>query len=232
MTIANNLHNIQSAIAETARNCGRDPSSIKLIAVSKRHSIASIKEAMEAGQFLFGENYIQEAADKRQNIDETAAFHFIGHIQSNKAKQAAELFSMVETVDRYKLAKVLNNHLERLGRKLDILVQVNIGQDPKKSGISPDKAGDLLRQIKSLSQIRPLGLMTIPPFSNNGEETRVHFKNLRTLSIELASQGLFSDNSNVELSMGMSQDFKTAIEEGSTIIRIGTAIFGQRPSIP
>jgi len=232
MTIANNLHNIQDTIAETARNCGRDPSSIKLIAVSKRHSIASIKEAMEAGQFLFGENYIQEAADKRKHINDTALFHFIGHIQSNKAKQAAELFSMVETVDRYKLAKTLNNHLERLGRKLDILVQVNIGQDPKKSGISPEKAGDLLKQIASLPHIRPLGLMTIPPFSKNSEETRVHFKNLRILSSDLASQGLFSDNSNVELSLGMSQDFKTAIEEGATIIRIGTAIFGQRPSIP
>lgn len=232
MTIADNLHKIQNAIAETAKNCGRTPSSIKLIAVSKRHSITAIKEAMEAGHFLFGENYIQEAADKRQNINDTAAFHFIGHIQSNKAKQAAKLFSMVETVDRYKLAKALNNHLEKLGRKLDILIQVNIGQDPKKSGISPEKAGELLKQIKLLPHLRPVGLMTIPPFSENNEETRVHFRNLRSLSIDLASQGLFSDNSNVELSMGMSQDFKIAIEEGATIIRIGTAIFGQRPSIP
>lgn len=230
MTIANNLHTIRKSITETASNCGRDPLSIKLVAVSKRHSIASIKEAMEAGQFLFGENYMQEAAEKRKNIPDPALFHFIGHIQSNKAKQAAELFSMVETVDRYKLAKALNNHLERLGRKLDILVQVNIGQDPKKSGIVPEKAGELLKQIASLPHIRPLGLMTIPPFSENNEETRVHFRNLRTLGIDLANQELFIDNNSVELSMGMSQDFQTAIEEGSTIIRIGTAIFGQRPS--
>jgi PLP dependent protein len=230
MTIANNLHNILDAIAETACNCGRDPSTIKLIAVSKRHSIASIQEAMKAGHFLFGENYIQEAADKIKNINDTASFHFIGHIQSNKAKQAAELFSLVETVDRYKLARALNNHLERLGKKLDILVQVNIAQDPKKSGISPEQAGELLQQIASLPQIRPLGLMTIPPFSKNSEETRVHFRNLRILSSDLASQGYFFDNNSVELSMGMSQDFRTAIEEGATIVRIGTAIFGQRLS--
>jgi len=138
---------------------------------------------------------------------------------------------LVETVDRYKLAKALNKHLERLDRKLDILVQVNIGQDPKKSGISPEQTGELLQQIASLPHIRPLGLMTIPPFSENSEEARVHFRNLRILSNDLASQGLFYDNNSVELSMGMSQDFKTAIEEGATIIRIGTAIFGQRPSI-
>lgn len=231
MTIANNLHNIQKTITETARNCGREPSSIKLVAVSKRHPITSILEAIEAGQLLFGENYMQEAAEKRQSIPDSANFHFIGHIQSNKAKQAAELFSMVETVDRYKLAKALNKHLERLGRTLDILVQINIGQDPKKSGVAPEKAKELLKQIAELPNIRPLGLMTIPPFSETSEESRIHFKNLRTLSCDIAREELFYDNHNIELSMGMSQDFKTAIEEGATIIRIGTAIFGQRPHI-
>lgn len=229
MSIATNIRNIQDAISKTAQSCGRPPSSIKLIAVSKYHSIASIKEAMEAGQLYFGENYIQEAAEKRHNIEDSAMFHFIGHIQSNKAKLAAELFSMVETVDRYKLAKALNDHLMKLDRKLDILIQVNIGEDPKKSGVSPEKTGELLKQIAALSQLRPMGLMTIPPFSTNNEKTRIYFRGLNALGKELAKQELFSDNTSVELSMGMSQDFKTAIEEGSTIIRIGTAIFGKRP---
>lgn len=231
MSIANNLHNIRESIKKTAISCNRDPSSIKLIAVSKRHTIASIKEAMAAGQFYFGENYIQEAAEKRRGIDDRAKFHFIGHIQSNKAKLAAELFSMVETVDRYKLAQALNSHLIKLDRKLDILIQVNIGEDPKKSGIPPGEAEAFLKKIGPLSQLRPMGLMTIPPFSPDNEQTRVHFRNLNNLAKELANQELFLDNSSFELSMGMSQDFETAIEEGATIIRIGTAIFGKRTDI-
>lgn len=230
MTIASNLKHIQDSIANTARDCGRKASSIKLIAVSKRHPVASIEEAMKTGQIYFGENYIQEAVEKCRHLKTNMArFHFIGHLQSNKAKQAAETFDMIETVDRIKLAKALNKHLEKLDRKLDILIQVNIGEDPNKSGTSPEKAGEILREISRLPNIRPLGLMTIPPLSANNEESRVHFRNLYKLSNELAQQELFTDNNNVELSMGMSQDFKTAIEEGATIIRIGTAIFGQRP---
>ena len=231
MSISDNLRKIRNSITNTALTCNRDPAAIKLIAVSKRHSIDSINDAIKAGQVHFGENYIQEAAKKIECISNTAFFHFIGHIQSNKAKQAAELFSMVETVDRYKLAKSLNNHLKKLDKKLDILIQVNIGEDPKKSGVSPKKAEELLKQISELSQIRPVGLMTIPPFSQNNEETRIHFRNLNKLSKELADKNLFTDNNNVELSMGMSQDFTTAIEEGATIIRVGTAIFGDRPEL-
>ncbi len=228
MTIKQNLQTIRNTITETAIDCGRDPSSIKLVAVSKRHSIACIEEAMAAKQYLFGENYIQEAQEKIDSLP-GADFHFIGHIQSNKAKIAAELFSMIETVDRYKLAKALNKHLEKLDRELNILIQVNIGKDLNKSGIAPEKTGEFLQQIRSFSRIHPLGLMTIPPFSTDNEETRIHFQNLRLLSSELAEQGLFADNTKVELSMGMSHDYKIAIAEGATIIRVGTAIFGKRP---
>ena len=229
MTIAENLHTIENGIAETAKEYDRDPASIKLIAVSKRHSMDSINEATRAGQFLFGENYIQEASEKIKTAHKNAAFHFIGHIQSNKAKQASELFSMIETVDRYKLARLLNNHLEKLDRQLDILIQVNIGQDPNKSGVSPKKTEELLKQIKSLKQLRPLGLMTVPPFTRDNKIAKIHFRNLRLLSIDLAKQNLFANNDCVELSMGMSHDYKIAIQEGATIIRIGTAIFGKRP---
>ena len=228
MTIAARLSFIQKTITDTAIDCGRDPSTIKLVAVSKHHSIASIEEAVETGQHLFGENYIQEAAEKRKQIDNRAAFHFIGHVQTNKAKLAAKIFTMVETVDRYKLAKVLNTHMEKLGRSMDILIQVNIGRDENKSGIEPEKTKELLEQIKHFDRLHPLGLMTIPPYTTNPEDVRKYFKRLYCLGRDLAEQKLFADNMNIELSMGMSQDFKIAIEEGATIIRVGTAIFGAR----
>lgn len=228
MTIGDRLKFIRTSIAKTALDCGRDPASIKLIAVSKRHSIASIEEAIKAGQHLFGENYIQEAAEKKHQIDSTAAFHFIGHVQSNKAKLAAELFTMIETVDRYKLAKRLDAQLNKIDREMDILIQVNIGRDEKKSGVEPEKTEELLKQIKPLHRLRPLGLMTIPPYTNNPEETRICFKRLHRLGNDLADKKLFTDNMNIELSMGMSHDYKIAIEEGATIIRVGTAIFGIR----
>lgn len=131
MIIAENLHTIRRTITDAARNCGRDPSAVKLVAVSKHQPTSSIIEAIAAGQNVFGENYIQEAEDKCHEIGKAAAFHFIGHLQSNKAKLAAELFTMIETVDRYKLAKALHSHLEKLDKTLDILIQVNIGRDPK-----------------------------------------------------------------------------------------------------
>jgi pyridoxal phosphate enzyme (YggS family) len=232
MTISDNLVLLRKEIAEIAKGCQRSPSSIKLLAVSKRHPIGSIEEALEAGQQIFGENYIQEAVEKCKQLSHRAQFHFIGHIQSNKAKQAAEFFSLVETVDRYKLAKSLNGHLDRLGRTLDIMVQVNIGEDPDKSGVPPNDTALLLEKISTLPRIRCQGLMTIPPLCHNAEEARLHFRNMRILSQDLASRKLFADNNRVELSMGMSRDFKTAIEEGATIIRVGTAIFGQRPVTP
>ncbi len=228
MSIAKNIHSIRDAMADAAKGCNRDPESIRLIAVSKRHPLSSIRTAMQAGQFLFGENYIQEASEKIKAIPGQATFHFIGHIQSNKAKQAAELFDMIETVDRFKLAKALNNHCKKLDKKLDILIQVNIGNDPNKAGVSPEKAEELLQQLIPLRQLRPLGLMTIPPLSKNTEITRKHFKNLRLLGTTLGKKKLFASH-GVELSMGMSHDFKIAIEEGATIIRVGTSIFGKRP---
>lgn len=228
MSISNNLQNIRKSISETALACNRDPAAIKLLAVSKRHSVHSIREAIAADQFLFGENYIQEAQEKCRVID-NAAFHFIGHVQSNKAKLAAELFTMVETVDSFKLAKALNKHLEKIDKELDILIQVNIGRDPKKSGATPEETASLLKDMRSLPHIRAKGLMTIPPFSTDPEESRGHFRNLRLLSVRCAAQNLFFDNDKVELSMGMSHDYVAAIEEGSTFVRVGTAIFGQRP---
>lgn len=230
--IADNLQTIRTTITDTARNCGRDPFTVKLVAVSKRQPSASIIEAIAAGQNVFGENYIQEAADKCREIGPAASFHFIGHLQSNKAKLAAELFTMIETVDRYKLAKALHSQLEKLDKTLDILIQVNIGRDPKKSGVLPEEAQNLLKQISSLSRLRPKGLMTMPPFTVDQNESRIHFKSLHLLAHQLGEEDLFYNNESIELSMGMSHDFPIAIEEGATLIRIGTAIFGERLPSP
>jgi pyridoxal phosphate enzyme (YggS family) len=227
--IDRNLQDIREKILTTAIKCGRDPATIQLVAVSKKFPAADIQKAIRAGQLLFGENYIQEAAQKKTEIGDTASFHFIGHLQSNKAKLAAQIFQMIETVDRVKLATALNKELKLLGKSLDILVQVNIGQETQKSGVLPQDAEDLLKQLIPLSNLRIRGLMTIPPHHDNPEHTRPHFQALRILAEELKRKAYFFDNKHVELSMGMSSDYTIAIEEGATLIRIGTALFGHRP---
>jgi PLP dependent protein len=226
--IENNLKHIKDTIRSTATKCGRNPADIKLIAVSKRFPASAILEASQYGQTIFGENYIQEAALKHEEVGGKIQLHFIGHLQSNKAKIAASIFDMIETVDNYKLAKTLNRHAENLNRDLKILIQVNIGKDPHKSGVLPEETEKLLESISHLPKLQICGLMTIPPLENTPEESRLHFKKLRELSEILAPKGYFHNQSTIELSMGMSSDYTVAIEEGATLIRIGTAIFGQR----
>jgi PLP dependent protein len=227
--ILSNLQKIRLQIQESARKCGRDPAAIRLVAVSKKCPPSSLQEAMEAGQFLFGENYIQEAVQKKAETGDAALFHFIGHLQSNKVRPAAQTFQMIETIDRFKLAAALDKELKLQGRSMDILVQVNIGREPQKSGVLPEDTEKLLTQIIPLSSLRIRGLMTIPPFAEHPEQTRPHFQALRLLAEEMQHQRYFFDNIHVELSMGMSGDYPVAIEEGATLLRVGTAIFGDRP---
>jgi pyridoxal phosphate enzyme (YggS family) len=228
--ISDNINIIREKIAQAASRCGRSPENIKLVAVSKRFPASVIKEAFKGGQTLFGENYIQEVQQKRAEVPAGVHFHFIGHLQTNKAKIAAESCTMIETVDRLKLARVLGKHLEKLSTSMDILVQVNIGEDSNKSGVSINDTEKLLVELKSIPQIRVCGLMTIPPIEPSPEDSRPHFRNLRLLADELSGKDLFADNNRIELSMGMSGDFHIAIEEGATIVRVGTAIFGNRPA--
>ncbi|MBU0665546.1 MAG: YggS family pyridoxal phosphate-dependent enzyme [Proteobacteria bacterium] len=228
--IDHNLQDIRKNISTAALQCGRDPATIRLVAVSKKFPASDIKKAIEAGQFLFGESYIQEAAQKKTEIGDAASFHFIGHLQSNKAKLAAQIFQMIETVDRYKLAATLDKELKLQGKTLDVLIQVNIGQEPQKSGVLLQDAEELFKQLIPLSNLKIRGLMTIPPYHDNPEHTRPHFQALRMLAEELKEKGYFFDNNHVELSMGMSSDYTIAIEEGATLIRIGTALFGHRPT--
>jgi PLP dependent protein len=226
--IADNLQSVRRNITVVAHRCGRNPEGIRLVAVSKTFPVRDMKEALASGQFLFGENYIQEAEAKYNELDDQVQLHFIGHLQSNKAHIATRIFQMIETVDRIKLAVALNRYLIQSSRIMDILIQVNIGRDDKKSGIAPENTEDLLKEISSLSNLRPLGLMTIPAFSEDPEKSRPFFQELCQLAEDLRSKKLFFDNSRVELSMGMSHDYHVAIEEGATLIRVGTAIFGDR----
>ena len=227
--IAENLNHITEHIAQCAQASGRSPAEVQLVAVSKNVAAPSVREAIAAGHSVFGENYLQEAQIKVTEIGKQARFHFIGHLQSNKAKAAAELFDVIETVDSLKLAAALSRHLGTMQRTLKILIQVNIGYETNKSGAKPEEVENLLREIKNLPNIKAVGLMTIPPMCQEMESARPYFRKMRELVCHLSSLGLFADGEKVELSMGMSDDYPVAIEEGATIVRIGTAIFGSRP---
>lgn len=226
--ISDNLLKIRKQIADAAARSGRDPAEIELLAVSKRIDTTKIREAYEYGQLLFGENYVQEAGKKIAQLDKSISWHFIGHLQSNKAKLAVQLFQMIETVDRFKIAQVLNTHAAEIGKSLDILLQVNIGQEKQKSGVEPQDAELFLRKLDSMENLRVRGLMIMPPFSSDSEKTRPYFRALKKMADRFQAQGYFADDASVVLSMGMSNDFTVAIEEGSTLVRVGTAIFGQR----
>ncbi len=227
--ICDNLALIRSQIVQSAEKCGRNPNEIRLVAVSKRMPAEAVAEAIQCGQLIFGENYLQDAREKIEQLDDSLQWHFIGHLQSNKARLAAELFQVIETVDRLKIARSLDRHAGELDKILDILIQVNVGREPQKSGILPEDLMELIEKITPLANLRIRGLMTMPPYGREAEESRPWFRKLKQLSTELTEHGILKKDEPVELSMGMSGDFKVAIEEGATLIRVGTAIFGPRP---
>ena len=232
MTIASNLFAIHERIANAAARAGRNPADVALMAVSKTQSAANIIEAYDAGHRLFGENRVQEFADKFPQLAELkdARFHMIGHLQSNKATKAAEIFHAVDSIDSPKLAQRLNDAAQLLGKMIDILIEINVGGEKAKSGIAPasPEIDTILSQAPAWTNLRIRGLMTVPPYTDDPEGARPHFRRLRELRDRLASRNLPAVNLDM-LSMGMSHDFEIAIEEGSTCVRIGTAIFGERP---
>lgn len=227
-TVAENIEAIRVRIRAAAERAGRDPQSVRLVAVSKRQSLAAIREAMACGQVVFGENYLQEAEEKVAALGQGVVWHCIGHLQSNKARIAAEIFACIETLDRLKLAKALETRLAELGKTMPVLVQVNVGGEAQKAGVAPKQAGQLCRELQQFPHLKLQGLMTMPPFVENPEESRPCFRQLRLLGEELAAQGLIGQHGPVQLSMGMSGDFEVAIEEGATLVRVGTALFGER----
>ncbi len=228
MQIKNNLEQIQASIRQTAIDCGRNPEEINLIGVSKRKPESLIKEAIEAGHRDFGENYIQEAMEKIDSLGkDSACWHFIGHLQSNKAKFAVKYFDLIHTVDKLKLAKEINKQALKIRKTQEILLQINIAEENTKSGADKGQVLDLVKEISQLDHISLRGLMCMPPFFADPEEARGYFKAVKTISNEIRD----ADLPGVEmehLSMGMSNDFAVAIEEGATLVRVGTAIFGSR----
>jgi pyridoxal phosphate enzyme (YggS family) len=226
--IRENLEKIRKRIDQAAKRSGRDPDRVQLIAVSKKMPAEFIEEAISYGQKSFGENYLQEAVEKIKHFATDISWHFIGRLQSNKAAAVADSFTMVETVDRLKIARALDRYMKEQGRVLPILIQVNIGSEPQKSGVLPEDTVGLLTEMQALSGLLIKGLMVMPPYSPDPEATRPYFRRTRELAENLQGKGLLASQEAVEISMGMSGDFEVAVEEGATLVRIGTALFGQR----
>jgi len=226
--IARNLEETRGRLAAAALRAGRDPAAVRLVAVTKTVSLDRLQEAVAAGQTHFGENYLQEAKAKIAALGAGLTWHFVGHLQSNKAKAAVEFFDLIHSVDRLRLARALEEAAARRGKVQDILIQVNLAGEESKSGAAPSDVENLMREISRMSHLRVQGLMTMPPWFPDPEEVRPYFQALRELRERLRSLGLVAGNLP-ELSMGMTGDFEVAVEEGATLVRIGTAIFGARP---
>jgi pyridoxal phosphate enzyme (YggS family) len=231
MSIKQNVAQVRERIAAAASRAGRDPGEITLMAVSKTFAPEYIREAYAAGLRVFGENRVQEFAGKAEGLRDLPGteWHMIGHLQANKAAKAAELFTAVDSVDSVRLAEKLNSFARELGRKLGALIEINVGEETAKSGVSSEspELEDLLRAARLLEQLEFRGLMTIPPFTDDPQQARPYFRKLRELRDRIAARRLPNVGMSV-LSMGMSHDFEVAIEEGSTCVRVGTAIFGER----
>ncbi len=225
--IADNLKKVLERMEVAARKVGRDPDKIKLVAVSKTVPPERIREGIQAGVKILGENYVQEAKKKIEALGHDVAWHFIGHLQTNKAKIAVRLFDLIHSVDSLHLAEELNKQAQAEGKVLPILLEVKLSEEKSKFGVAEDNILHLAEAISQMENLNLQGLMTMPPLFSNPEEARPYFIRLRKLSELLASQKI-PRISMQELSMGMSSDFEIAIEEGATLIRVGTAIFGPR----
>lgn len=232
--IKQNLQEIKERIRKAAQKSNRDPESIRLVAVSKTVPAETIQQAIAAGVTILGESYIQEARAKISAASlppASASWHFIGHLQTNKAGFAVRLFSLIHSVDSFKLAQALNREAGKINKIQSVLIQVNIAEESTKSGIATREARKLIAQIGTLENLKVKGLMTMPPYFNNPEKARPYFDDLRSLSEQLKNNINADGTPNIsmdELSMGMSGDFEVAIAAGATLVRIGTAIFGDR----
>ncbi|HBY57063.1 MAG TPA: YggS family pyridoxal phosphate-dependent enzyme [Candidatus Atribacteria bacterium] len=223
--VKDNLEIINKRIKETALKVNRNPDEIKLVAVTKTATIDQIKEAIDAGVKIIGENKVQEAKKKYQLLTNDIEWHLVGHLQTNKAKYAVGLFDLIHSVDSVKLAKEIDRRSLQFNKITDILVEVNVSGEETKYGIKPEEVELFLREISGFSGIRVKGLMTIAPIAQNQEEVRPYFRKLRELSKQINNMNI--KNIKMEyLSMGMTDDFEVAIEEGSNMVRIGRGIFG------
>lgn len=227
MTIQNNLAQIHARIAAACTRSGRDPAEVRLVAVSKTKPADMINEAAAAGQQLFGENYVQEFVDKVEQVDAPVEWHFIGSLQSNKVKYLRGKVAMIHSLDRFSLAEEINRQWSKIDQPLEVLLEVNLGEEASKAGTDAMTLFEMARQVATLPQLRVRGLMALPPWLDDPEAVRPYFRRLRQLAEELSDERIPGIEMR-ELSMGMSHDFEVAIEEGATLVRVGTAIFGAR----
>jgi pyridoxal phosphate enzyme (YggS family) len=231
--LAVRLADVRARLAAAAEKSGRKPEDVSLIAISKTHPTAIIKQVIELGAADLGENRVQEAEGKIVEIGrDKVRWHLVGHLQANKARRAVNLFDFIHSVDSVDLARRLDRLcIEEARETLPVLIQVDLGHEETKSGIDESELTDMVESFGPLTHLKLMGLMTLPPFFDDPEQSRPFFRRLRELRDDLNQRGAFGDRAG-ELSMGMTHDFEVAIEEGATMVRIGTAIFGQRAPRP
>ncbi|MBE5955613.1 MAG: YggS family pyridoxal phosphate-dependent enzyme [Lachnospiraceae bacterium] len=225
--IQENYLSVKDRVRQACVRAGRDEKEVLLIAVSKTRTYDEIHEAAKAGAKVFGENKPQELRDKADALNKDYEWHMIGHLQTNKIKYIIERASLIHSIDSYKLAEAVDKEAEKRQMTASILVQVNIAKEDSKFGLDVEETEILIRQIAQLKHVKIKGLMTVPPFVENPEDNRVHFRNMRQLFIDIKHKNIDNVDMN-ELSMGMTGDFEVAIEEGATMVRVGTGIFGER----
>jgi pyridoxal phosphate enzyme (YggS family) len=223
-TIRENLKIVRERMERAAQKVGRDPKEIELVAVSKTVEVDRIKEAIEAGVSILGENYVQEAQKKIETLGKPVSWHFIGHLQSNKAKHAVRLFDVIHSIDSIPLAEELDRRAEQAVRVIKVMIEVNLSKEATKFGTDEERVLNLARRIQDLGHLSLEGLMTMPPYFDSPEMSRPYYVALRELKEKMIKEGIPLK----KLSMGMSNDFEIAIEEGATYVRVGTAIFGPR----
>lgn len=225
--IRTQLEEVRSRIRQACERSGRDPDEVTLIAVSKTKPVSMIREAMEAGQTVFGENKVQELCSKYEELPGTLEWHMIGHLQRNKVKYIADKAALIHSVDSLRLAETIDQEGAKHQRVIPILIEVNVAGEDTKFGVSVEEALLLAEQISHLSHVKIRGLMTIAPFVENPEENRPVFARLRQLSVDIDAKNMNNVCMDI-LSMGMTNDYEVAIEEGATMVRVGTGIFGER----
>jgi pyridoxal phosphate enzyme (YggS family) len=228
-TLRARFADVRSKIDEAARQAGRAPQDVTLVAISKTHPAETVTAAIAAGITDLGENRVQEAAAKIEQLGRTEArWHLVGHLQTNKVSRAVKLFDYIHSLDSVQLAQRLEQACEKVDRaELPVLIQIDLGKEETKTGLDPAQLPDLLQALKTCSRVKLIGLMTLPPYFENADCARPFFKTLRELRDDLQKEGHFGERAG-ELSMGMSHDFEIAIQEGATMVRVGTAIFGER----
>ena len=227
MSITENLSMVENKIAAACKRAGRERDEVKLIAVSKTQPVEAIREAIEYGINSFGENRVQELREKMEIIKDSIDWHLIGHLQTNKVKYVVGKVSLIHSLENIRLAEAIDKEAKKHNIIVDVLVEVNIAKEDTKFGVKPEEVESFIREVSKFKNINIRGLMTVAPYTDISEENRKYFKQLKKIMVDLNSKNIHNVNMNV-LSMGMTGDYEIAIEEGATLVRVGTGIFGSR----